>query len=131
MVMRSLTLNNLNITISCLHIFFQFKTRKIRSCVRSIEKTKSEHKSKKICFSQTSKKVQKFYELFGISSCLLNSLSLSYIAKKYGAKPVLKIGVRIDSKDELKSHSWVEIEGKKFFRPNNGEVFSEITVFLK
>ena len=62
--------------------------------------------------------LRKVNKLFGVRSCLQNSISSFLILKKFGRNPKLLIGVK-KTEEEIESHSWIEENGIAILEPES------------
>ena len=123
-------MENILLIKNCIYIFYLFKRKSINSCISEIQKQEKQTSPFRITPISTSKKIKRIYDFFGVSTCLLNSICLSYILKRHGFSPKIKIGVRLDSKKSLKSHSWVLVDNQEIYKTPSSEDFKEIVVFF-
>ena len=87
---------------------FLFKTYKFEKILENVKKynPKSINSLNEIVIF---KKATKFLDFLAVNSCLIRSIILYKLLKKYGHKPILCIGLK--KEPDLESHAWVELNG--------------------
>lgn len=70
-------------------------------------KNKNNTSIKKLVFISDKEKLTS--SIFLVKKCLIRSSCLYVLLKKYGFKPVMKIGVKKEA-SIFKSHAWIEVE---------------------
>lgn len=106
-----------------LHEIFIFKIYKFEKILENVKKykPKSINRLNEVVIF---KKATKFLNFLAVNSCLVRSIIIYKLLKKYGHEPILYIGVKKET--DLESHAWVELNGIQLDTSKGFKVMTKI-----